>query len=83
VADERRRIAWGLWNAALNEWFNPGTSKPYFPTRDAAERVLPLAERQYPMGRWQVAEFPLDADELHVEAAGAAPGPGPEPAMRG
>lgn len=50
---------WGLFNAGLGEWFNPGTSKPYFKDKEAAHRMLPRAQRQYPMGKWELREYPL------------------------
>jgi hypothetical protein len=67
MADERK-VAWGLWNATLGEWFNPGTSKPYYPTREAAQRMIPLAMREYPMGKWEVRPYPLED-----EATGLVP----------
>ena len=63
MADERGPVVWGLWNQALGEWFNPGTRKPYFPTQDAARRFLPVVLRQYPMGKWEVWEYPLEVEE--------------------
>jgi hypothetical protein len=74
---------WGLWNATLTEWFNPGTSKPYFPTRAAAERMLPLVLRQYPIGKWEILEYPREAEEPDLAAAGARPGPPPRAAQSG
>jgi hypothetical protein len=74
---------WGLWNAAITEWFNPGTSKPYFPTREAARRMLPLAQRQYPMGKWEVREYPLEEEEFDPEASGAPEGQSARPGQVG
>ncbi len=68
MADERRPPVWGLWNATITEWFNPGTSKPYFPTRRAAELMLPLVLRQYPIGKWEIREYPLDRSGLDGSA---------------
>jgi hypothetical protein len=50
---------YGLWNEALEEWFNPGTRKPYFASREEAIKLIPLALRQYSMGKWEVREYPL------------------------
>jgi hypothetical protein len=62
MADENRPPVWGLWNDALGEWFNPGTRKPYFNTRDEAERRVPIALRQYAFGKWVIREYPLDGE---------------------
>ncbi|MBI3974722.1 MAG: hypothetical protein HY332_25885 [Chloroflexi bacterium] len=64
MADEDRPVVWGLWNGTLGEWWNPGTRKPYFATRDEAHRVLPLVMRQYNFGHWEVREFPLDEEPV-------------------
>ena len=60
LADGGQVLGWGLWNERLTEWFNPGTRKPYYPTREAALRVLPLANRQYSMGKWELREYRLE-----------------------
>ena len=49
--------------------------KPYFPSQEAALRMLPGALRQYSMGRWVVREYPLDISALDDTGA-----PIPEPA---
>jgi hypothetical protein len=59
MADQEQPQAWGLWNATLREWFNPGTTRPYFQSRNDAERVMPLARRQWALGTWVVAPYPL------------------------
>jgi hypothetical protein len=68
MADElefpKSPTVYGLWNDALGEWFNPGTRKPYFATREDAMRMIPLALRQYSMGKWEVREYPLDLSGL-------------------
>lgn len=79
MADEGRPPVWGLWNATITEWFNPGTSKPYFPTRRAAELMLPLVLRQYPIDKWEIREYPLEEEEPALEAASAYPRPYPAP----
>ena len=56
MADEDRPQVWGLWNDAIEEWFNPGTRKPYYPSREAAHHMIPLAMRQYSMGKLEVRE---------------------------
>lgn len=56
-------VGWGLWNERLTEWFNPGGKKPYFPTKQAAERMIPMANRQYSMGKWELREYFLEDDE--------------------
>ena len=53
-------LGWGLWNPLLTEWFNPGTKKPYYPTREAAERMVPRANREYSMGKWELREYRLE-----------------------
>jgi len=55
---------YGLWNEALDEWFNPGTRKPYFASRQDAIKLIPLALRQYSMGTWEVREYPLAVSGL-------------------
>ena len=50
-------LGWGLWNQRLTEWFNPGGKRPYFPSREAAERMLQSAMRQYSVGKWELREF--------------------------
>jgi hypothetical protein len=50
-------LGWGLWNPRLTEWFNPGGKRPYFPSREAAERMLQSAMRQYSVGKWELREF--------------------------
>jgi hypothetical protein len=64
MAEEQFPVVYGLWNESIGEWFNPGTRKPYFPSREAALRLLPGALRQYSMGRWVVREYPLDISAL-------------------
>ena len=56
-------VGWGLWNERLTEWFNPGGKKPYFPTKEAAERMIPMAKRQYSIGKWDLREYFLEEDE--------------------
>ena len=63
---------WGLWNSALEEWWNPGTRQPYFISRDQAHHMLPLVLRQYGYGHWEVREYPLD-DEAAETPATAVP----------
>ena len=63
MADEGGPPVWGLWNDALGEWFNPGTAKPYFRTREEAQHRLPLVLRQYPYGKWQIKEYPVQEEE--------------------
>jgi hypothetical protein len=63
MADGGQVLGWGLWNERLTEWFNPGTRKPYYPSREAAERMIPLARRQYSMGTWELREYRLEDDE--------------------
>jgi hypothetical protein len=82
LADEGRPPVWGLWNAAITEWFNPGTAKPYFTSREAAARLLPLALRQYPLGKWEIREYPLEEEALDLEASGAREGPEAAPALQ-
>jgi hypothetical protein len=60
-------VGWGLWNERLTEWFNPGGRKPYFPTKEAAERMLPMAQRQYAMGKWELLEYALEDDSAAYE----------------
>jgi hypothetical protein len=81
MADERKPPVWGLWNDHLDDWFNPGTRKPFWLTRDEALRAMPKALRQYPMGRWEVREYPLEEPEQALDddlsqppAEPAAPG---------
>ncbi len=80
MADDREPVAWGLWNTLLGEWFNPGTRKPYYLSEETARNTIPKAIRQYPMGKWQVREYPLDQDEDAFEETEAPP---PEPARPG
>lgn len=68
MSEDGQAQAWGLWNAALKDWFNPGTSRPWYPTREAAARAIPNARRQWPRGAWVVLPFPAVED--------AAPGAG-------
>jgi hypothetical protein len=74
MADEGQPQAWGLWNPVLEEWWNPGTRKPYFPSREEAHRMIPIAMRQYPIGTWQVRPYSLEeeATESELAAAGIA-----------
>ena len=51
---------WGLWNGWLRDWFNPGTRNAYFLTEAAAQRMIPLAQRQYARGEWVVRSYPQD-----------------------
>lgn len=60
MAEHDGPVIWGLWNDRLRDWFNPGTRKAYFPTREAALRALPFAVRQYSMGKWEVRPFVFD-----------------------
>ena len=60
-------VGWGLWNQRLTEWFNPGGKKPYFPTKEAAERMLPMAKRQYSVGKWDLREYALEDDSEQPE----------------
>ncbi len=83
MADEGRPPVWGLWNEALGEWFNPGTSKPYFPTREAAQRMMPLVLRQYGFGKWELREYPLEEAAMNPEASGASGVPRAGPALTG
>lgn len=83
MAEERRPPVWGLWSDVLTEWFNPGTSKPYFISREAAERVAPLALRQYNVGKWEVREYPLEEQTMDLERAGATEGSEAKPALSG
>lgn len=62
MSDTAGPQAWGLWNERLKDWFNPGTSRPWFPSREAAERAIPNARRQWPRGSWVVAPFPASED---------------------
>ena len=78
MADESRPTVWGLWNGTLEEWFHPGTSKPYFPSKEEAHRLIPFATRQSPFGTWEVREYPLTDDEWAETDLGpdrAAPAP--------
>jgi hypothetical protein len=60
AADGGQVLGWGLWNERLTEWYNPGTRKPFYPTKEDAERVFPRARRQYPMGKWELREYRLE-----------------------
>ncbi len=71
MADEGQPQVWGLWNPVLGEWWNPGTSKPYFPSREAAHHRIPAATRQYPIGTWQVRPYPLEEEAAESETAAA------------
>ncbi|HEX2033496.1 MAG TPA: hypothetical protein VHS99_04860 [Chloroflexota bacterium] len=73
MAEERQPPVYGLWNEALEEWFNPGTRQPYFPTPEAAHRMIPVAQRQYPVGKWEVREYPLQDPETPRPADVAQP----------
>jgi hypothetical protein len=73
MAEERPPVVYGLWNEVLEEWFNPGTRRPYFPSRAAAMRLLPLAQRQYSLGKWEVREYPLDVSPLEGDVQPVAP----------
>jgi hypothetical protein len=73
MADEGRPPVYGLWNTLIGEWFNPGTREPFFPSREAALRMLPNAIRQYAMGKWEVREYPLE--DLALETTEAPPPP--------
>ena len=59
-AGKGEMLGWGLWNPLLTEWFNPGTKKPYYPTKEAAKRMLPRANREYSMGTWELREYRLE-----------------------
>lgn len=75
--DESGPEVWGLWNGHLRDWFNPGTRKPYFATRAAAERMVPLAQRQYARGVWAVHPYPRNvalAGSITDPPDGAIPG---------
>ena len=72
---ERPPTVYGLWNAALGEWFNPGSRRPYFPTREGAMRMIPLALREYSMGKWEVREYPLYLSGLDDDVVAPAPRP--------
>ena len=73
---ERPPTVYGLWNAALGEWFNPGSRRPYFPTREAAIHMIPLALREYSMGKWEVREYPLYLSGLDDRGRDPPPGGG-------
>lgn len=75
MAEDRGPTVYGLWNEALGEWFNPGTRHAYFPSRESAMRMIPLALRQYSVGKWEVREYPLDLSGLDDLSQ-----PAPEPA---
>jgi len=81
MADEGRPPVWGLWNDYLDDWFNPGTRQPFWRTKDEAARVVPKAQRQYPMGRWEIREYPLEDPDQALEPDRAQPPA--EPAARG
>ncbi len=66
MAEERQPPVYGLWNETMGEWFNPGTRLPYFPTREAALRLVPLALRQYSLGKWELREYPLEEETLEI-----------------
>jgi hypothetical protein len=71
MADEGQALGWGLWNQRLTEWFNPGGRRPYFPTREAAERMIPMARRQYPVGTWELREYKYeDLADMPADASG-------------
>ena len=80
MADSGAPAVWGLWNARLGEWFNPGTRKPYYLTAEEARRTIPKAIRQYPFGTWEVREYPLDEEDNPLEEQEA---PHAEPAAPG
>lgn len=73
-ADESRPPVWGLWNGTLGEWFNPGTRKPYFNSREEALRLLPRAQRQYSIGKWELREYPI-GDEFTDSGTPLPPAP--------
>lgn len=54
---------WGLWNARVRDWFNTGGRTPHFKTREEAERLVPLAMRQYPFGKWEPREYRADEED--------------------
>lgn len=61
MSDDAQPQAWGLWNATLRDWFNPGTStRPWFATRQEAVRATASARRQWPLGMWVVTPYPVD-----------------------
>ena len=70
MAGDRGPQVWGLWNTRMSEWFNPGTVRPYFPTREAAMRMVPLAMRQYPFGKWEPRPYPLVRDDVDEDENG-------------
>jgi hypothetical protein len=74
MAEGGRVLGWGLWNERLTEWFNPMGKRPYFRTREEAELKLPLAQRQYSMGKWEVREYRAES-ELGEETAEPMPAP--------
>lgn len=87
MADGGKPPVWGLWNERLGEWFNPGTQKPFWADEEIAKRAIPKAVRQYPVGKWEVREYPVnEAEEAMIDHLGAppeepaAPGPGRAPA---
>ena len=43
MTEDQYPVVFGLWNESMGEWFNPGTRKPYFPSREAALRVRSAA----------------------------------------
>jgi hypothetical protein len=59
---------WGLWNARIADWFNPGGRVPHFRTREEAERLIPLAKRQYPFGRWEARRYRPEQASPNQEA---------------
>ncbi len=69
-----RVLGWGLWNERLTEWFNPGGKRPYVPTRETAHHMLPRAQREYPVGKWELREYREDddAEEQQPEGTPAA-----------
>jgi hypothetical protein len=69
MADEGLPPVYGLWNESIQEWFNPGTRRPFYPTREAAIRQIPAAIRQYAMGKWEVKEYPLEDVALDTTEA--------------
>ena len=69
-----RVLGWGLWNPQLTEWFNQGGKRPYLPTKEAAHHMLPRAQREYPVGKWELREYRIEEsedDERQPDTAGA------------
>jgi hypothetical protein len=80
MAEDRPPPVFGLWNETIGEWFNPGTRRPYFSTREAAERAMVRALRDYPMGKWEIREYPVDLSALDDDVAVVPPPARPDAA---